>query len=488
MNAMSKVTRTLSSGLGALFERKLWSGLLGTSFGGDRDLYAVFGWEKNPEFRHFWFKYHRQDIAKRIVDAPANGIWTDPPLIEADEAFMNAWQDVVSRQSLWMTMKHLDILAGLGNYAVLLVGLDDGAKLETPVKTARQNKVIYLQAYPQVSAAIEEFDENPTSPRFGKPLFYALTPGDLSVTKNAQRVRTTKSIKVHFSRVLHVAENVTENPIYGHSRLEHVYNVLDDLLKITGGSAETYWLAGNRGMQIDIDKDVQLDEDDAADLSDEVDEYMHELRRVIRTRGVKINNLGSDLADPKSPFGVAVSIISGATGIPQRILLGAEAGQLASQQDRANWSERLDERIAGFGEPVMLLPLMRLFIAMNVCPTPGDLTITWPDTFKLNPLERAQTSAQMARSASNLVKALSTPIALDGSGLAEEEVTSEVTTEVTVDEEGNTIPGGVQQTTGKLYKPSTTLITVDEARTIVGFGKHAPVFDDPGDTKIVDED
>src|SRR5690606_16993532 len=101
-----------------------------------------------------------------------------------------------------------------------------------------------------------------------------------------------KSFDVHWTRVLHVAEGTLESNVFGASRLEASFNTLDDIWKVSGGAAETYWLAGNRGMHVDIDKEMTLDDKDADNLSDELEEYQHELRRIIRTQGVSIKELG----------------------------------------------------------------------------------------------------------------------------------------------------------------------------------------------------
>src|SRR5690606_33041328 len=129
------------------------------------------------------------------------------------------------------------------------------------------------------------------------------------------------SFLVHASRVVHIAENCLENNVFGSPRIERVYNLLDDLLKVVGGSAETYWLTGNRGIHIDIDKDMEMDPTDEKNLTDEVEEYQHQQRRFIRTRGGKVTNLGTDVADPTGVFNVLIAMLSGATGIPKRILI-----------------------------------------------------------------------------------------------------------------------------------------------------------------------
>lgn len=471
----------------SLLLRSQWGKGLGLTFGGSRDLYDVFGYKTALSPLDYENAYNRGGIAKRIVEAPVDACWADPPMITGNPRFIKVWNDLVTRQKVFNVIERLDILAGLGQFAVLLIGYDDGKPLSQPVNKNSKN-IIYLQPYGEARIAITKFEENTSSPRFGLPLIYEIEPGDnvLKSTKNISSTTIRNKITVHYSRILHVAEGVTDNPLVGHSRLEAVYNYLDDLTKVSGGAAETYWLVANRGLHIDVDKEVDLDEDSAAALSDEVAEYQHQMRRFIRTRGVKINNLGSDTSDPRGTFEVLVNLISGTTGIPQRILLGSEAGQLASEQDRANWANRVQERISRYAGPTILMPFIEMQIQNGALPVPNKMTVEWPDAFKLSPLERGQAAAQMARSAANVVKALTTPIAIDGSGVVEVTTMVEQTTpgQDTTDATGKTIKGKptttmVPQVT---VKPSTTLFTVEEARSIVGFGKHAPIFDDAQDS------
>ncbi len=99
-----------------------------------------------------------------------------------------------------------------------------------------------------------------------------------------------------------------------------------------------------------------------------------------------------------------MGLLSGATGIPRRILLGSEAGQLASEQDRANWAERIEERRTSFAEPVILLPFIRKMQDAEVLPQTDDIEIEWPNAFHMSPLEENQAMAQKARAAVNLSK------------------------------------------------------------------------------------
>lgn len=403
MNAMT------NWGTALLARMRAFAGL-GLQFGGARDLYSVFGYNKVPQFPEFLGKYLRQDIAQRVIHAPVDAIWTEPPELEGDATFNTRWAEIVE-QGIWPIIRKGDVFAGIGSYSIILFGFDDGGALNQPVRkrTTGITNILYMQPYMEGNVTITEFDEDPKSARFGMPVMYSINPGEMLTSNKVAGMtyKTRSPFYAHYTRVLHLADNTLENLVYGHSRLEPVYNILDDLLKVVGGSAETYWMTGNRGMQFDVDKDVELDKNDAQDLADEIEEYQMQIRRVIRTRGVTVRNLGSDLADPKGTFNVLIAMLSATTGIPQRVLIGAEAGQLASQQDRANWADRIRERISTWATPHVLKPLLKFLDAAGVISVSGQVVkVTWPEAFKMNPLERAQTSAQMARSAVNIARTI----------------------------------------------------------------------------------
>lgn len=407
---MANIIKNLSSMTAALIARTAFAAGAGLSFGNARDLYATFGYNRTPTHRDYLAKYLRQDITQRIINAPVKALWTDAPDLDGGSRFNKRWLEVVDEHDVYSALSQADIFAGLGMYSLLVIGIDDGLALEEPVRPGGANRnITYLQPYLEGSVEISELDNNVHSRRFGLPTMYKVTPGDI-LTSNSSGLlsKMRQSFKVHYTRVLHLADNTLENQVLGHSRLESIYNTLDDIQKVTGGSAETFWLTSNRGLQVDVDKEMELDAEDADNLSTEIEEYQHGLRRVLRTRGVKVNNLGSDVADPRGVFNTLVALVAANTGIPQRVLIGAEAGQLASQQDRANWAIQVDQRVQHWGKPKVLKPFIRQITYMGVLPEPKGLEIRWPEPFKMNPLERGQTSAQQARSITNVARALET--------------------------------------------------------------------------------
>lgn len=381
----------------------------GFQFNGARDMYQVFGYPRSLDFASLAARYARQDIAKRIVDKPADGLWTNPPVLKAPSAgSQKIIDDLTQRLMLYDVINRADKLAAMGRYSTILIGIDDGKGLNEPVTPSEEHKVIYLQPYSYEALKVESLVNETKDKRFGKPLMYHLQPGVDSSGTGVARVIKAAPALVHWSRVVHIADSALEDETCGFPRLGVVNNLLDDLLKTGGGSAEIYWLNARGGLHIDVDKDMDLEPADEAALTDEVSDYTNQLARVMRTRGVKITPINSNNADPRQSFQVTLALLSAATGIPQRILVGAEAGQLASEQDRANWSVFVNERRQNFGVPRVLRPLFACLIAMGLFRTDeeGKVEVIWPEAFILSPLERAQTNAQQARSAANVSKTL----------------------------------------------------------------------------------
>lgn len=423
---------------GATVGREALMKQLGVTFEGNRNIYKTLGYKQTLCYDDYYGKYTRQDVAKRIVNAPAQATWRNPPAVIVDDdkesPLTLGFAKFAKQFALWQVIERLDKLAGVGQFAILLMGVNDGLSMEAPLG---QGDLLYLQPYAQSDVAISEINKDPTSARFGWPEKYTIT---VTMQEPMQTAGITNvgvssiavipnviSMVVHWSRIIHVAEDLLGSNYIGTPRLKGSYNLLDDLQKVVGGAAEMFWLAGNRGLHINIDQEAELTSEDAEQLADEVEEYMNNQQRVVRTKNVSIDNLGSDTADPKGTFDCIISLIAGTSQIPRRILLGSEVGQLASEQDRANWADRIVERRNSFAEPAILTPLIQRLVFIGVLKLPpastvdaesGVITIirhpydidissidfVWPDNFQLTPLEEAQTMAQKARAAINLSK------------------------------------------------------------------------------------
>jgi hypothetical protein len=371
----------------------------GLAFAGRRDYYQTYGYPRQLSAALLMGKYQRQDITSRIVNMPPEEMWKAKPKPK-DEGLNAKWNAFAARTELWDRIIQADKLCYFGPFAVLLLGMRGNS--QTPAGTISSlDDILYLQAYGGDSVTVKEYEDDQNNPRFGQPRTYEVSVGPSE--QNTGLFNATKKV-FHWTRVIHIVDRPLQGTMFAEPRLNQIYNLLDDLLKIGGGSAELFWNQSNRGMQIDVDKEMELDADAEAGLTQELDEYQHNLRRYIRTRGVKIENLGSDPVDPSGVFEVAISLLAGATSIPQRILMGSEAGQLASEQDRANWAEYMGRRRAGFGEPYVLRVIVKRLGELGYLPkdTWEKMEWVWPEAFPMNPLEKANAIASVGRAVVNM--------------------------------------------------------------------------------------
>lgn len=398
--------------LGMISRARLGRGI--SSFDGQRNYQDIFGWDECITIEKIMYMYNRSGIAKRVVDAYPDATWARPPRLwaENDDDWTNKWADLVYQHNLYDAFYRLDRLCNMGQYAIMVVGTDR-PNLSTPLTKAR--KLLYLQPYSEASVRIESWDQDQGSPRFGYPIMYRIYPEGQSIEprqvgKLPDKLKANfprSSFLVHASRVIHVARGPLEDTIYGQPIMAPVWDYLTDLRKVVGSSSESYWIMANRGMQADIDREMSLNAEDQAALGSEIEEFFDGFRRFIRTKGVKMTQFTNDVADPKEPFEVLVTLISGATGIPKRILLGSEAGQLASTQDKGNWAERVEENRALHVEPRIIQPFLRFCLQTGIMPWPktgSAMNILWPDAYRQSPLERGQTAAQTARTLANVTK------------------------------------------------------------------------------------
>lgn len=407
---MDKITLNISSSAA----RRLLASELGATHTGDRDVYAELGYPGlgDIDFGDYWGRYRRQGMARRIVRVPVLYTWRKPPVLrdgkfdnlpdtEGSTPFLDDWRRLERTEHVLRFCRTVDRLAGIGRYAVLLLGLADGQSLDAPVTAGSLNgpaALLYLNAFTEGDAEIKEYDEDPKSTRFGQPVMYSI--------KLAEEV-DNGLVEVHWSRVIHVAEETDSGVVFGTPRLEAPWNDLINLDKAIGGSAEAAWINANRGLHVDIRDGFELDPDQADGLSDEIDEYLHRMRRVIRTTGANVNALGSDVPDPGPIVSAIIDQIAAATDIPQRVLIGSERGELASNTDQDNLQMIIEDRQIGYAGPVILQPLIDRLILFGVLqePTSGEYQVDWPPVYGQKPEDVAKVTEIKARTAKTLTDA-----------------------------------------------------------------------------------
>ena len=386
---------------------------LGQSFAGDRKLYEICGYPLVLTFGRFMGRYTRQDVAKRVNDAYPDATWRGQPKIfetedEKETSFEKSVIEVFNAVNLWHYFSRVDKVAGIGRYGVLFLGLDDANNVNPQLKAEKATTLLYVSVYSQEHAVISKFEADRSNERYGLPVEYELSIGaefQGTQIKTGRPKSGIGTMKVHWSRVVHIAEGTLENDVYGTPRLEVVYNRLQDIELITAGSAEMFWRGGYPGISFEMDADADLSQSEDV-LEDEMEEYIHGLSRYMRLQGIKANQLDTNIADPEHHLDMQLKLISAATGIPLRILTGSERGELASSQDSENWNARVDERRKDFAEPNIIDATIDRLIEVGVLDEPGEdgYQVEWPDMGLLSQKDRAEVALSVAKAVAEYAK------------------------------------------------------------------------------------
>jgi len=383
--------------LSAMVHRMRMATNLGMQYEGERNLYQALGYPLHVNYHDYLGKYIRLDIAKAIIDRPVGATWRGVLALEEskkgeDTPFELAWQTLRDSLNLKMMFSRVDRLASIGRYAVLLLGFSDTPTLENfNLPVSKNVKLVYVRPFSEDSAKIKEYSTVPTDPRFGLPVTYTVCIHDLLSG-------TSATIDVHYSRILHVVVDSLESEIEGIPALESVYNRLLDLEKIVGGDGEMFWRGARPGYTGKVDKEYSSGPETEASLKDQVNEFEHNLRRILINEGVELKALDQQIADPTPHVDIQIQMIAAVKGIPKRILTGSERGELSSAQDSDEWRAYIQERREEHAEVHIVHPFVKKMIEHGILPKPATNTyvVKWPNIHDLNPKEKSEVGKNRA--------------------------------------------------------------------------------------------
>lgn len=390
---MKSALRTMSD----MISRGALAAFLGRSHNGARDLYDQFGYPKVIQPREFMAMYLRNGMANRIVRSFPSATWRDSPIIRdaAGESgdpedksyspFVESVNSLFERHRVAHYLARADRLSGVGRYGVIVLGFQDGKRPDEPLEKGN-HPLMYIQAYSETNTTINTYEVDRRSPRYGRPKQYTVKTGSLMGDKSSQ----TTSLPVHWTRVIHLAEFLDEDDVYGTPRLMPAFNHLMDLEKVLGSGAETFWLNARPGLGLFADSDASFSDEALADMKNQATAYDHQLQRILAMQGVTAQQFNASIADPKPNIDTLLDVIAGTVGIPKRILVGSERGELSSTQDETNWSNKIDERREHFITPSLLVPFVQKMIDTgNVAQPEKKFWVEWPEIGALGPQEQA---------------------------------------------------------------------------------------------------
>jgi uncharacterized protein len=380
--------------------------------------------------------YDREPVPARVVEVyPKECFQVQPTVFEDESAdvvtpFEEAW-DALGKQlrgeqsfyqeeessAIWTYLYDADVKSGIGHYAGILLGIDDGMPLSEPAEmitpadgngkrkasSDASRRLLFMRVFGESDMRINSLETDMSSPRYGCPVEYDISlidPTEFTSLGLGASLPTNRAV-VHWSRVVHISEyGVLHIP-----RMQPVLNRLLDLRKLQGGSAEMYWRGAFPGYAIKTQPQLGADVDiNREDVKQQLTDYSNALQRFLVLMGMDITALAPQVSDPSSQVGVQLDAICIQLGIPKRIFMGSERGELASSQDDQAWNDRLKQRQLGVITPRIIIPVVDRLISLRVLPRPAKgYRVSWPDLTSKSDEEKAGIATQRTQAISAYV-------------------------------------------------------------------------------------
>jgi hypothetical protein len=383
-----------------------------------RDINEECGYPTTFSDEQYRAMYDRE-LGARVVNIFPEETWKLMPKIyedadpDTETAFEAALEEFEGRMHLLTRLQRADELSGVGQYGVILWGLDDGktltegvegfelwgeatgASVGTPTKSS--HRVLFMRIMDASLVRISAYETDHTNPRFGLPIQYNLTLADPRTQEAGATVTMpdTTETSVHWSRITHLADNRKTSEVLGVPRMQTVWNRLYDLRKILGGNGEMFWRGGFPGLSLETQpglENAQLDEEATRAM---MADYMNGMQRYLALTGMTAKSLSPQIADPTQSFDVQVKAICITLGVPYRVFMGIEEGVVSGDQATKAWDSRLVNRQHRYVTPMVIDPAIQRLIDYGQLPPPLERwTVEWPDLSSPSELDKAEVASK----------------------------------------------------------------------------------------------
>jgi len=383
-----------------------------------KDINYECGYPASVSTQDYHAMFEREGLATRVVSVLPEESWAvNPEIYENEEPDKTGFEEdmdyLIREKRLFHYLERADIISGIGRFGILLLGINDGKKLSEPAdgidpKTGditgagkKRRELLYMKPFDESVVSITKKETDATSPRFGFPVMYSIQLEDYGMGS------VNTKLEVHWTRVVHLADNRQSSEFLGTPRMLPVYNRLLDIRKIMAGSGEMFWKGGYPGLAFKLDPTISaanatIDKDS---LKAEMEKYASGMQRWLALEGVSVENMSSHVADPAGHVKVQIQYVAITLGIPTRILLGSEEARLASNQDTRTWNKRIAKRQQQYLSLLVLRPMVDRLIGLGVVTAPKDnqYEVSWPDLQALDGRERAEVAKVITDALANYV-------------------------------------------------------------------------------------
>lgn len=272
-------------------------------------------------------------------------------------------------------------------------GVQFGLSEELSEKPSKeQRKLLFIRCFDESLVQVVRYEWNINSPRFGQPVMYRITLNDPNEVQTGIGLPLA-TIFVHWSRIVHVADIATaastsEN--FAKPRMQQLLNPVLGLRKLHCGSPEMYWRGAFPGLALytnpQLGGDVTVDMDTTRD---NMENYFNDLQRYLMLTGMQAQMLSPTVSDPSPHIERQIELICIKLGVPKRIFMGSERGELASSQDDSQWNDIKRSRQLFYLTPRIIVPFVDRCIQLGLLPEPESYFVQWPALDTLSETEKA---------------------------------------------------------------------------------------------------
>jgi hypothetical protein len=159
-----------------------------------------------------------------------------------------------------------------------------------------------------------------------------------------------------------------------------------------------FWKGAFFGLSFETHPSLGGDVDvDPESLKDMIEDYQNGLQRWLALTGMSAKTLAPQVVDPTPHIERQIEAICIKLGVPKRVFMGSERGELASTQDDKAWNDRLRERQTNYLTPRVIVPFVDRLILLGVLPKPNGYSVWWPDITSQSDTEKANVALKMTQ-------------------------------------------------------------------------------------------
>jgi hypothetical protein len=361
---------------------------------------AAFGMQLSEQ--DLLFSVRREPVANRIVFQVAHDVFDNWFEVEEasdkpDPGFNDAVQhalDLLKAKSVFTQAAVYERLFGWAIIAMTIV--DYGEDPSKPVESPREIRELLPYSSLQFTVQTSDEESRKDSSRFGLPVLYTVRQGAASGKGGLQ-------MKVHFSRVIHLATRLLDHAYKGMSVLEPVYDDLTVLRNIRWGMGQTLFRYGSGFPDVTVEGAKKKDLDDL-EASQEFRSlqartyFLHSEKTTLDFKG-----LAGRALNPEPYYLPIMENISAGSGVPLAILRGAQAGQLTGSEVNEREYFKLISDAQSRYEPAVRELIDRLIETGQIrykYNVQRGYRIRWLGGFEMNEKDKADVELKLAHARS----------------------------------------------------------------------------------------